>query len=1548
MARKRINFTFLSIGIVLVLGVVGLGAAYKLKLHKRLFYPSPDSYVAKAKLLMAEGKWEEAGKALYDAGTIKGPDAAISVMIGDVWDHLAGESDENIRKAQGYWANALSIDPRYLPAHQRLLDRANDFAGEYPHPNSFQALRETAEKFRAVDPEDKKAEYILYMASLQLWMTGGQIQQSSIDEAREGLDKMLKEDPAHADAMFQLASEKLYRAQDAYRGNDDAAMRTLMDETIALAESSLAQNETNADMHFRAGQLYWAISQIERMQKREKEAESWEERARAETLKARDLVKTGDDKHLDIQAFYAALMERQKTRDQAEQIYRALVEQYPKDQRIRLALAQLLGGDPTRREEAIELLSKPVPQAQDLVGIQAIRAKDYEARTIAMLLDLRLDGLSALQPSERQGLLSLIDSQYARLASLRGERPDVLMIRGRTQVAKGEMLEAVKSFNAALRSSEPMRTFDRIQTMDFLAKAYMATNQPGQAKRTLLELVRIMDSFPGGETSTVPQRTLLIELLLNENNPQEAGPHVIVMRRLLKEDDARLMLAEMAALDRKTQKAEMVKFWEKLPETTRGMVLDKARIAMRFLDDDELAANLLDRYRKANPDDIDIVLGMVQLYSSMDRNSDALKVVDEALAKAPDEARLQRAQKALKGEATPEDLKSVREQYVESATDPVVKEIRRYEVAIAENNKEAAVEHLLAAEKLQPDNARVLDLLFRSYATRENWDKAAEYLTKLSSVNPDMAQFQRPRFALARGQAKEAIELAQQLTRDRGDFAQSWLTQAQVQHAAGRYIDAVASYQTALERDTRSLEAMQGLVECYYRLNNPTAARRYIDSAVRVYPDNPTVREQLLVYEVQYGDPERAIGPRQEQLAKDESSPFNWIALGQAYFAAARAKEAAGKDAESKSYLQKAKEVFDKGYEKFPDDQYFATSVAEVALKMRQPEEGEKALRALIARPSMKGRPEPSMMLADYLLLAGRNDDAEKVFRDLFASTKEVVIQMRLAELLNRTKGVEEAVKVLEENLDKAAVRRLRIDLLVRAGRIEEAQSDLNKLSEGKPPSAVTTELQAAIYMHAGRPIEAMEALNKALQIDPKYSLALYRRGYLKLYNRGDADGAIADLTTVRDLVPALTDPRVTLANAYKAKGDYDNGVRELEAIIRMTPAERNARVTLLEFYRLSTPPRWNDYQRLLNETRELPQFARDATFMLAEANMWSDRKDLTKALESIRQAANAAPMDVTILRAFFDIMIQAKQYQEAITIAERLLKNEQSLWWAWQARGIARCRLNDKDGALTDFEQALKIATEQQNDSAAREVVNNMAMELGSAAAMRRVEPKAQTDNRWRMVAAQLCRAQGDFESGLKWTQMMLDDPHTQGVERDMVMGMAGEFYYSKRPPDFVAATEMFKKVADNNPTNPGALNNLAAVMTMPGSPSKPEDALVYSQRAFDLMNQTGNIIPEVLDTHGSILVQVGRVDDGIALLLGAVDRKPMPDAYYHLGEAYLRQNKPDDADKAFKQVIELITRAERDRLFVDPTLKSRVEEGLVKAAALAQQKSGAADGAK
>jgi cytochrome c-type biogenesis protein CcmH/NrfG len=60
-----------------------------------------------------------------------------------------------------------------------------------------------------------------------------------------------------------------------------------------------------------------------------------------------------------------------------------------------------------------------------------------------------------------------------------------------------------------------------------------------------------------------------------------------------------------------------------------------------------------------------------------------------------------------------------------------------------------------------------------------------------------------------------------------------------------------------------------------------------------------------------------------------------------------------------------------------------------------------------------------------------------------------------------------------------------------------------------KPDANLLTQLANA-YFYSGSPDKAIDALNRALQVDPKFANALFNLGALKWQVRGDSAGAIA------------------------------------------------------------------------------------------------------------------------------------------------------------------------------------------------------------------------------------------------------------------------------------------------------------------------------------------------------------------------------------------------------------------------------------------------------
>ncbi len=93
----------------------------------------------------------------------------------------------------------------------------------------------------------------------------------------------------------------------------------------------------------------------------------------------------------------------------------------------------------------------------------------------------------------------------------------------------------------------------------------------------------------------------------------------------------------------------------------------------------------------------------------------------------------------------------------------------------------------------------------------------------------------------------------------------------------------------------------------------------------------------------------------------------------------------------------------------------------------------------------------------------------------------------------------------------------------------------------------------------------------------------------------------------------------------------------------------------------------------------------------------------------------------------------------------------------------------------------------------------------------------------------------------------------------------------------------------------------------------NKPAAALPYLERA---RKQEPNSL-EVLSTLGLALTAVGRSDEAMVQFHNATRLKPQfPEDYYHLGIAFLNSGSPQNAEKAFRRLLELVPGHEEAQL--------------------------------
>jgi tetratricopeptide (TPR) repeat protein len=167
--------------------------------------------------------------------------------------------------------------------------------------------------------------------------------------------------------------------------------------------------------------------------------------------------------------------------------------------------------------------------------------------------------------------------------------------------------------------------------------------------------------------------------------------------------------------------------------------------------------------------------------------------------------------------------------------------------------------------------------------------------------------------------------------------------------------------------------------------------------------------------------------------------------------------------------------------------------------------------------------------------------------------------------------------------------------------------------------------------------------------------------------------------------------------------------------------------------------------------------------------------------------------------------------------------------------------------------------------------------------------------------------------------------------ADKEAALRFGGTLYLIANRPD--DSRKCYIELLDLAPEDLTALNNLACLLAENLTPPRPQEALKYSTRAYEILQRTGQRDPIIMDTHGWVLTLSGQTDAGIEMLRQVNDAKPLPEGHYHLGMAYIQKEFPEEAQRELDVAAELIKRDKGLHKTIDETLEKRIEDGMAKA---------------
>lgn len=1489
---KKVNKKFL-IGLVAAIGglaVVAFGLVI-LSRHSAKFYANrAESELARGDLQAASGDFAHAVS--KDRGNKE-----LYIKLGDVYDQMVPQDPAFLSKAVGVWRMVLEMDPGYIPAIDRVLgERLDEMKAGSNDPASFAELRRVAEAAVKADPQNPKYQAVLHIADLRQWIYGAALANDVVTRDIAALTENAQKNPDDADAGFWAAEAQVKQSRDlSLRGKPDQA-HTLLDQVLARQQSLCKSRPQNASVQLRSYEVY---SQMSMLDDRADRKAAYKDLRRQTITAAHAHAVASDDLYDDVQLIYAGWLAAQNApRADLEKIYREWAKARPADLRARVALAEFLGADPAQRAEAVQLLSAPMPAGSGARGFPAIVARKSQRDAVLALNSLRVEDARTATGKDRAELIARIKDDLARIGAMGfAEDYPLLKLRGKVQMLDNNPVEAVKSFEKARTLLGSAFDGDLWANQE---QAYLVTGQTGTAAQMLEQLVARMPQ-------NLPARLRLAELYLNAGDVEEAAA------QLDKVDAAASKTPDVAAAAQRLRVAVLVRQnhsdqarqqLANLPEQSRTDRILKARVAADAGDSSE-ALRLYNAVLKENPADGEAVAALVDTYLRENNQPQAQQVVAGALKVRPQDNGLLALRDRLAA-GTPEQLQKWLDATIRNTPDPLVRDLRLAQIAMARGNFDEAGHQLDEAEKIKADDPRVMDVRLQWYMRQRKFDQARPLVERAAAANADRMDGLaiRLRFALEQGDVASAIKWGNDLVGKHGEFGVNWLLLGKAQQAAARYSDAIASYDAALSRQPNSVEAMRFKAACLESLGRFADEKTALDAAARLAPDDVNVRDQGLNFELHHGDPDKVIASCQDLLKRDPNNAAVFAALGQALEVTAQSKYR-GDPAKSRQYMERARDVLNQGMSKFANTTEAVRFYAPLAAAMEglgDAPGAQKLLQQFAALPAQKDSPAAARELAMFYERNGRAAEAEQAWRDAYArSGNGVDLELELASFLTRQRRVDDALKVLEANASNPRVVSRRIESLMSAGRLADAR----------------------------------KIVDQTLATTPSDQPAIYYRGVLELA-QGEVQPAISDLTSLRNKDPQNAQVRLWLARALLARGRRDDAIVELEAALQRYPLHDDVRLALLEAYSSGDSPRWGDFDRVVQEAEANPILSSNPQWHQVAATGLARRNAFDQAIQQINTARKLAPNSYLLWQDYVSILAQSRNWQAVLNETDQQLAAGHKEGVVYGQRGLARAGMGDKAAALKEFDAGLAADAAAGNSNGVVSLLRLMGQTVSPDEALARLAKFPAGPGR-DLLAMELYELKGDSAAQAKAAESALSQPDKLSNEQRTTALQSQAAAYL-RLSQWEKARQAFVELLKLRPDDISTLNNIAYLEAE--MLNDPQAAKPYSGHAYDLAMRSGGI-PSIADTHGWVLTLCGGRDAtaGLGILQNLVETdQNFTKARYHLAEAYLRKGNFQAAGDQLAVVQQQLKQMQQNHQPVDNELQTGVQKALEQV----QQKSG------
>jgi len=815
-------------------------------------------------------------------------------------------------------------------------------------------------------------------------------------------------------------------------------------------------------------------------------------------------------------------------------------------------------------------------------------------------------------------------------------------------------------------------------------------------------------------------------------------------------------------------------------------------------------------------------------------------------------------------------------------------------------------------ESIEDFHRSAASLLLGLAIDDENWGLAEKVAVwaQLNNIDYCQGDFYEARLEAARQNYEQALNKINNCINTRPLFASAYLVRSNINSALERNDDAIKDAQQASFFNPVNEAIAHNLATVLYRRDQRLGNEITIEqkqetetAIIRALRANPNNNSLLGLYAEYISDiePLRALAIRQN-LQKANPSVINALLLGNL---ASRIADQQQNPQQSEVISDIALSAYKEARNIDPNDSRAVSSLAQFYRKTGLPEKAEKVLL---------GSGQRKLLWRHYLANA-EYEKAENILDEMYAEKPNdpntLIGLMNVAQQKGDAEDLLRYSNQLIDVKDTREYRLVQVQKLIKMNLLEDAEHKIQSLGERFPDESRTLLFRAWLTMKEGKLEDALKAVNQYLQTDEDSAIAWRLRGEISLIT-GEYAQAIND---IRKSVSLENDPasRVSLGKAYIRAGRDAAAINELTAVMNQPQVAIQSRLLLEGIYRRLD--RQQDLEQLYEEAVEkfgqsIFWLNRAGGFALQKGNFVEARRLYEKAWDIAEQNNDRGSLAKEALTRYFDTFVQSQDYDG---VFEQCAKYTDGYFApiAYVYMAKAELELGDKETAKEYCKKAINKteADEEFTSGVLQEIYSLMGVEQVEEYCMEilRQKPDSIAAN---YAMYNLARLSNEFNKAIDYIDKCsgIVEQGSSSEYQFMLLKastLQQAFEETSDKNYLTRAIDQYELIVKKLPDNPGAMNNLAYVLTK--NDMRLNDALGFAKSAYELARNN----PGVMDTYAYALYKNGKYDLAAEVIQAALERyqglnDSVPvEVYEHAGMINEKLENYSEALSAYKEAL-------------------------------------------